>query len=208
MILSAQSHEHAQMRRALSHGFSDRGIREMEPRMKSLINKMLASLDDVCDRQVQPPSFKATKLGAAVVDLTKWTNWLMFDLIGELTFGESFGCLDTQEYHPWVEPIAEMTHLSGILVNLGFYPKFQALLLRVFDPLLSHHFDFQQNHARAAVARRKTKPDRKDLLTQSLSQIHTLKDVRPIASPSAHLASQVCGAHADIPKSSQKLGIS
>ena len=177
MILTASSNEHTQMRRALSYGFSDRGIREMESRMKSMLDKMLTRLNDICCGRLQEPSPKATKLGAVVIDFTKWTNWLMFDLIGELAFGESFGCLDTQEYHPWVKPIAEMTHLSGILVNLGYYPRFQALLLRVFAPLTSRQFDFQQNHARAAVARRKTKPERKDMLTESLRQVQTLTDV-------------------------------
>jgi cytochrome P450 len=38
----------------------------------------------------------------APADLVKWYNFVTFDLIGELAFGQSFGCLQTTEYHFFV----------------------------------------------------------------------------------------------------------
>ena len=37
---------------------------------------------------------------------------MSFDVIGDLTFGQSFDCLETQTYHPWVETI--FGNLQGI----------------------------------------------------------------------------------------------
>lgn len=33
------------------------------------------------------------------VDLVKWYNFTTFDIIGDLTFGESFDCLETSTLH-------------------------------------------------------------------------------------------------------------
>ncbi|KAK1954620.1 cytochrome P450 [Colletotrichum sublineola] len=34
------------------------------------------------------------------VDVVKWFNYTTFDIIGDLSFGEPFGCLDDETYHP------------------------------------------------------------------------------------------------------------
>lgn len=38
-------------------------------------------------------------------DLVAWFNWTTFDIIGRLAFGESFGCLEKKEEHPWIEAV-------------------------------------------------------------------------------------------------------
>jgi cytochrome P450 len=185
-IMTAPREDHSQMRRALSYGFSDRGIRDMESRMVEKLDKMLDRLLGLCggrdtvlsDRDAQGDA----KLGEAVIDIAKWCNFLTFDMIGELTFGESYECLETGTYHPWVKPIVELTHYSGILANLGFYPKFQELLLKMFGGFICRRMEFHQKHSRAALERRAAKPDRTDLLSESLKQTLVSKDVGPTAS--------------------------
>ena len=39
------------------------------------------------------------------VDMVKWYSWLTFDIIGDLTFGSSFKCLDTRANHSWVNMV-------------------------------------------------------------------------------------------------------
>ncbi|KAK3215581.1 hypothetical protein GRF29_8g424887 [Pseudopithomyces chartarum] len=156
MIFTAPPDEHSKMRRALSYGFSDRGIREMESRMGRMLSKMLCRLADVCDQdRTKPTANKQSEATSGVVDLTKWCNFMTFDMIGELAFGESFECLEK---------------LTGIIGLLGFYPKFQDLLLNVFGGVICRRMDFHQKHSRAAIERRAMKPDRKDLLTEPLKQ--------------------------------------
>jgi hypothetical protein len=40
-----------------------------------------------------------------VVDVVDWFHWFAFDLVGELAFGEAFGCLDETKTHPWITRI-------------------------------------------------------------------------------------------------------
>jgi hypothetical protein len=181
-IMTAPREEHSQMRRALSYGFSDRGIRDMESRMIGMLDKMLDRLLELCGGRddvlpADQPAHEDANLGGAVIDIAKWCNFLTFDMIGELTFGESYECLDTTSYHPWVKPIVELTHYSGILATLGFYPRFQGLVLKVFGGLICRHMDFHQKHSRAALERRAAKPDRTDLISESLKQTLASEDV-------------------------------
>lgn len=37
--------------------------------------------------------------------MVSWFNWTTFDLIGDLAFGESFGCLENVRMHPWVKAV-------------------------------------------------------------------------------------------------------
>ncbi|RYO00688.1 putative WD repeat-containing protein, partial [Alternaria tenuissima] len=178
-IMTAPPEDHAQMRRALSYGFSDRGIRDMESRMIEMLDKMLGRLNDICSGRDGIPNDPAAQRDEAVIDIAKWCNFLTFDMIGELAFGESYNCLETASYHPWVRPIVHLTHYSGVLAVLGFYPKFQTLLLNVFGSLICRRMESHQQHSRDALERRGMRPDRTDLLSQSLKQAKASKD--PVA---------------------------
>ncbi|KAH7389276.1 cytochrome P450 monooxygenase [Phaeosphaeria sp. MPI-PUGE-AT-0046c] len=173
-IMTAPPEDHSKMRRALSYGFSDRGIHELESHMITTLDIMLDRLIGICGGQDHKSPHKPVKgdvcLGEATIDVTKWCNFITFDMIGMLTFGESFNCLKTGTYHPWVEPIVKLTRYSGILANLGFYPKFQELLLRLFGGVICRRMNFHQNHSRAALERRAEKEERSDLLSESLKQ--------------------------------------
>jgi hypothetical protein len=190
-IFTAPPDEHSKMRRALSYGFSERGIRDMEPRMIGMLDKMMSRLFDICgDRDGMPSHHsvkEGTQPGETVVDIAEWCNFLTFDMIGELTFGESYKCLEKATYHPWVKPIVELTHYSGILANLGFYPRFQRLLLKAFGSLICRRMEFHQKHSRAALERRAAKSDRSDLLSEPLKQTEASLDVSQTASqPKVH----------------------
>jgi cytochrome P450 len=176
-IMTAPPEDHAQMRRALSYGLSDRGIRDMESRMIEMLDKMLGRLLDLCRGRDSIPTDQPAQGDEAVIDIAKWCNFSTFDMIGELAFGESYKCLETATYHPWVRPIVQLTHYSGVLAVLGFYPKFQTLLLNVFGSLICRRMESHQQHSRVALERRGTRPDRTDLLSQSLKQANASKDV-------------------------------
>lgn len=38
-------------------------------------------------------------------DISEWFNWTTFDIIGDLAFGESFGCLENGKTHDWIASI-------------------------------------------------------------------------------------------------------
>lgn len=54
-------------------------------------------------------------------DMTVWFNWATFDIIGDLAFGESFGCLEKAETHPWIASIQGNVKAIPILNALRRY---------------------------------------------------------------------------------------
>ena len=100
-LLTAPRGDHTRIRRILDHAFSDKAYKEQQPIVVSYIDNLIKRLSE----QIQ-----CQKRGE--VDLVKWYNWMSFDVIGDLSFGQSFKCLETQTYHPWVETI--FGNLKGI----------------------------------------------------------------------------------------------
>ncbi|KAK7958457.1 cytochrome p450 [Apiospora saccharicola] len=101
-IMSAPRHDHALLRRQLSHGFSDRSMRDQEPIIGSYVDLLLNRL-----RQHGGD-------GVNALNMREWLNWTTFDIIGDLGLGSPFGCLYNSEYHPWGRSITRT-------VNVGSY---------------------------------------------------------------------------------------
>ncbi len=72
---------HAAMRKTLSHGFSASALGGQEDRVHHFVNLLV---DQIQRRYTKVPG-----------DMTKWYNYITFDIIGELAFGEPFGCLES-----------------------------------------------------------------------------------------------------------------
>ena len=87
LFLAPSTNDHARMRRNLNPAFSDRALRDQEPRIMKYVELMIERLHDHC------------KDGP--VDICSWYNFTTFDIIGELFFGESFDCLENSKYSDW-----------------------------------------------------------------------------------------------------------
>ena len=49
-----------------------------------------------------------------VFDIVRWYNFLTFDIIGDLSFGESFGCLQNGDFHFWITLIFNAVKAGAI----------------------------------------------------------------------------------------------
>lgn len=58
-------------------------------------------------------------------------NYTTFDVIGDLAFGEAFGCLEESQYHPWVAMIFLSIKVGVWLQVMAIYPLLRPLLLVV-----------------------------------------------------------------------------
>lgn len=94
-ILRTDDNTHGRYRRSLSHGFSEGSLQKQEPIIKGYIDLLITRLREQTTNHD----------GSAMVDMVRWYNFTTFDIIGDLAFGESFGCLDTSQYHFWVAVI-------------------------------------------------------------------------------------------------------
>ncbi|CAN8095797.1 unnamed protein product [Discula destructiva] len=121
-IISARTREeHGALRRPLAHGFSERSMREQQPLIKGYIDLLMQRLRERGDE------------GRKSLDMTEWYNYTTFDVIGDLAFGESFGCLATGEYHPWVRMIFQSVKL-GAFMHAANYAPMLALLVVAMVP--------------------------------------------------------------------------
>lgn len=90
-IIWSNREKHSHYRRLFSNGFSDRSLREQEPLLRGYVDMLVSGLDRYSDN------------GQTPLDIVAWFNWTTLDIIGDLTFGEPFGCLEKTEMHPWVQ---------------------------------------------------------------------------------------------------------
>ncbi|KAK0718474.1 putative benzoate 4-monooxygenase cytochrome P450 [Lasiosphaeria miniovina] len=90
-ILTADRETHTRQRRLLSHAFSEKALREQESILQTYCTKLCSQLEDRCR--------------SGPVDLFDWFTFSTFDLIGDLAFGQSFGCLDAGAAPPFVQSI-------------------------------------------------------------------------------------------------------
>jgi cytochrome P450 len=72
---------HSRQRRALAHSFSTKALLEQEYIIKTYVDQLITNLK---------------RLGAndEAFNMVNWLNFTTFDIIGDLAFGEPFGCLD------------------------------------------------------------------------------------------------------------------
>ncbi|KAL4811690.1 cytochrome P450 monooxygenase [Aspergillus spinulosporus] len=150
-ITTADRQTHRLYRRLLSKGFSMSNLRDNEPVLQEKLSLLITRLHDY-----------ATK--GAVVEMTSWYNYFTFDAIGELAFGEPFGCLENSNYHPWVSMIFEAIKYSGVAQALGYYPLLFKILLRFVPKSLQQKSKAHRSLTSEKVQRRlDSNIDRNDL---------------------------------------------
>ncbi|RSM17484.1 hypothetical protein CDV31_003734 [Fusarium ambrosium] len=98
-IVNANHEDHKRFRRLLSHAFSEKALRSQEGILNLYIDKFIKRLTQKAH-------------DGAAIDIVSWYNFATFDLIGDLSFGEPFGCLDSGGYHPWVRLVFQ--HVKAI----------------------------------------------------------------------------------------------
>ncbi|EFX04804.1 cytochrome p450 monooxygenase [Grosmannia clavigera kw1407] len=136
-IITEKRGNHAILRKKLSHGFSERAMREQEPIIKSYVDLLIQRLYENChlpessteySDDAAAASEKTPKLQA--LDMTVWYNWTTFDIIGDLAFGESFHCLKDVKYHPWVDAINKTILNNSVLIATKM--MYLTFLIKVF----------------------------------------------------------------------------
>lgn len=71
-------------RRLFSHAFSDKALQEQAPLLEKYVDLLMRRL-----READGPQ-----------NMIYWYNFVAFDIIGDLTLGESFDCLQGERIHP------------------------------------------------------------------------------------------------------------
>jgi hypothetical protein len=181
--VSANDEDHRRIRRLQSHMFSEKALSGQEPLINSYVNKLIIRLHE-----------ETSNLETSVVDMVKWykyvnsfswnfsspltmqtlidpTSYTTFDVLGDLAFGESFGCLDSDVLHPWIINIFKSIKGGAFMVGLK---QFVGPLSQIFYKLTprdtqhaqDEHLEFSARKARQRMMQGGT--DREDFMSYIL----------------------------------------
>lgn len=111
---------HSRHRRLMSHGFSDRALREQEARIVHFIDLFISRLRDLAHKGQD-------------VDIRTWLNFTTFDITGDLMFAETFDCLRDSQLHPWIGMIFTSIKSNAMLSAIRHF-SFLTMLQEAFTP--------------------------------------------------------------------------
>ena len=155
---------HMRVRGLLSNSFTEASLRTQYPFIQHHADNLVHKLREIANAPEDP------KMGA-FVNITDWVNFFTMDVIGDLAFGEPFGCIVHGEYHFWVRTL--FSYLKGMSLAAAprYYPSFEFLLKRfipqsILDGQLQH-----QQYANDRINKRlDTKTNRPDFMTSLMAK--------------------------------------
>lgn len=102
----------------VTNAFSDRALGAQESLIQGYVDKLVALMG---------------KSRGAPVDAVKLWNFATFDIMADITFGESLGNLEGNEYHPWVAAMFAGFKAGLIFGHLVHWPG-TTLVLNLLTP--------------------------------------------------------------------------
>ncbi|KAI3337515.1 cytochrome P450 [Xylariaceae sp. AK1471] len=153
---------HANMRRLLANAFSMTSLTEQEELVRGTI-----------DRFIEVFKTKTVEHGQ-VFDVTKGYERMTFDIIGDLAFGETFGALESETPHPWVESLLSSLNKGALNETSKRFPAVAKIAMFVFHKQISKLFEAAAQNAEYAIKavekRVQKETNRKDFFTRILEQ--------------------------------------
>lgn len=163
-----ESHsEHMRHRKILSTSFSETSLKAQEPIILDYVSLLTKRFRE-----------RASK--GEVIDIWAWFNYLTFDIIGDLTFGEPFDCVKDGQFHPWITFIFSnltMMMYSQMILTMGYLGAFIEMLVprKIWAEAISH-----AQSTRDKVDRRLArKTDRPDFVSGFLKHINQPGGITP-----------------------------
>ncbi|CAG8959711.1 hypothetical protein HYFRA_00001617 [Hymenoscyphus fraxineus] len=118
---------HASARRALAAAFSVKSLRQQTDIVVRYVDRFVEQLE---------------KLGNTPegVRMEEWYNWLTFDIIGDLTFAESFGAIEAAKTPHWIYSLLGLIYMTLYTDAIARFP----LMGKVFGLFSSRVKEVQQ----------------------------------------------------------------
>lgn len=157
-MIMADGADHTRFRRLLAHAFTSTAVKDQEPLIQHNVDLFIIGIKEEAKLQ-----------GAGIVNLVKWFNFFTFDVIADLTFGQSFGCL-TKKDERYVDMVNNMLqagaqgrvkHLQPVLGTLGIVLGLQIVPLSALKTIP----EFLKFAQKAVQARLDSAVDRPDFIS-------------------------------------------
>jgi cytochrome P450 len=160
-LVNADREEHSKLRRTLAHGFSEKSLRDQEPLIGKYVDLLIKRLKEECAG------------GSEALDMAAWYNYTTFDVIGDLAFGEPFGCLEQGRYHSWVSTIFKLAKVGTVVQSLAFFGPIKKLM-DTFAPIMEKMSSQRQDFLSLSITKLETRmtkfKERPDLVEPMLKR--------------------------------------
>ncbi|KAH7047586.1 RadP cytochrome P450 epoxidase [Macrophomina phaseolina] len=151
-LFLADDGDHGRQRRIFSHAFSDRALKDQEPLFRGYVELLMANLRS-----------QGTATPDAKVNMVDMYNFTTFDIMADLTFGESLQLLAGSTYNAWVSGIFAAVKFFGLSTTLRFYfPEINAALpyvLPVLKKKQREHMQYALDRVDRRLAIQTDRPD-------------------------------------------------
>ncbi|KAH8588815.1 cytochrome P450 [Bisporella sp. PMI_857] len=153
---------HARKRRVLSHAFSDGALRSMEKYILANVQNFTSALGRKPIGLLSEKSQETTQWSVPQ-NMADWSNYLTFDVMGDLCFGKAFEMLEHERNHHVIDLLGSAAHMHLIL---GTNPMIKKLGLNkvLFSKIYAQRMQYISFAKSQAAERTKigTETDRKD----------------------------------------------
>lgn len=152
--------DHARMRKLMENSFTYKALKSQEAIIQSYVTLLMTKFRDIAVSE-GPEGWKG-----GIVNVSDWFNFTTFDIVGDLSFGESFGCLENSKYHPWVAVIFGYIQAAVISTMVRHYPTLETIGMKLIPKsLLKKQKDHYQRSIEKINRRMNLETQRSDFVT-------------------------------------------
>jgi cytochrome P450 len=154
------------VRGLLSNSFTEDALRTQYPIIRQHADALVSQLRKLAQN---PPSHGA----ASVVNMTDWVNFFTMDVIGDLAFGEPFGCLEKGEYHDWVRTLFMYLKFMTLAAAPRYYPWLEWFLMKLMPKSVMEGQRTHQKYADGRINKRlNVSTERADFMSVFMKKNH------------------------------------
>ncbi|MCJ1245993.1 hypothetical protein MMC30_003197 [Trapelia coarctata] len=159
IITERDPEKHGVMRRNLAHAFSAKALREQEGVVLAYVDRWVEQLGRLGEG------------GGRGVNAVEWFNWVTFDIIGDLAFGEGFGAVEEAKPNFWINMVADSS-FAGTLPDVFRRVPWLTIIRpwvvqRDMSAKRKRHFELSLEKMRRRI---NTKSEREDFFKHLLSE--------------------------------------
>lgn len=163
-LFTAVGENHKRMRATLVNGFSDKALRSQEPIIETYASQLIMRLRR-----------EAKKDADSVVDIGKFYGYATFDIITDLSFGDSFHGLEGENEHSWITGFFLHAKFGTVRNCLSRFPPLDRVFGSLFLRVTRKSREQNWRLCTAKIDRRLSQSDiidvRSDLMTPVIGKI-------------------------------------
>ncbi|KUJ19989.1 cytochrome P450 [Mollisia scopiformis] len=173
--INAINGEHRRLKMRFMRALSAKAVSAQEPLILNYAQKLIAGMN----RELLSPSHEG------MINVAEWLSMATFDVIGDLAFSKSFGCLETGTLHPWIKVVFGAFKALPCLRVVREIPgvpyiglKALYLLPRTIKQKWLDHFHYGADLIDKRIASGEDRPDMAHYLTSNEGLPLTLNEIK------------------------------